>query len=154
MSNTTKARNLRTQSTDAERTLWRHLRSRHADGYKFRRQHPIGPYIADFACPEQWLIIELDGSQHMERTVQDRQRTTFLESQGFRVLRFWDNDVLKNTEGVLTTILIALDSATAHRIPSPKVEDPKPGEGKRARVSNALSVTRLSEQGATGHGPR
>jgi very-short-patch-repair endonuclease len=92
------ARNLRGSMTDAERKLWDLLRARRFVGIKFRRQHPIPPYIADFCCIAAALVIELDGSQHDEST--DRTRTGFLERQGFRVLRFWDHDVLLHTEAV------------------------------------------------------
>jgi very-short-patch-repair endonuclease len=76
-------------------------------GLKFRRQHPIGPFVADFACPERGLVIELDGSQHLEQRTADAERTRSLESLGFRVLRFWNNQVLRETEAVLATILAA-----------------------------------------------
>ena len=100
------AAQLRTQSTDAEKRLWGALRNRQLAGYKFRRQFPIPPYIADFICLEMRLIIELDGGQHADAAAYDAARTAFLEQQGFRVLRFWNNDVLGNTEGVLEEILL------------------------------------------------
>jgi len=92
-------RRLRRNATDAENTLWRYLRNRRLAGCKFRRQHPIGPYIADFACPEAGLVVELDGGQHTEAT--DAHRTAYLKEQGYTVVRFWNNEVLQNTEGVL-----------------------------------------------------
>jgi very-short-patch-repair endonuclease len=95
------SRSLRRGQTDAERKLWRHLRNRQVGGVKFRRQHFIAPFITDFCCPERWLIIELDGDQHGERIEADQRRTAFLENQGYRVLRFWNHDVLENIEGVL-----------------------------------------------------
>jgi very-short-patch-repair endonuclease len=103
---TQNARDLRQNMTDAERRLWRELRRRSL-GARFRRQVPIGSYIVDFACLSSRLIIELDGGQHLE-SPSDRQRDAWLQDRGYRVFRFWNNDVLRNTEGVLTVILAAL----------------------------------------------
>ncbi len=100
-----KARQLRRNLTDAERRLWSILRDRKLQGYKFRRQHPIGLYIVDFACAELWLVIEADGGQHADN-LYDERRTAWLESQGWRILRFWNNDILTNAEGVRETILL------------------------------------------------
>ena len=99
------ARELRKGQTDAERRLWWLLRNRQLDGRKFRRQVPIGDYIVDFACIEAKLIIELDGGQHSETRSYDEKRTKQLEENGFVVLRFWNNDVLTNSEGVVEEIL-------------------------------------------------
>ncbi|HYM85290.1 MAG TPA: endonuclease domain-containing protein [Pseudoxanthomonas sp.] len=96
------SRHLRKEMTGAERKLWQHLRGGQLDGLKFRRQHPIPPYIADFCCVEKKLIVELDGSQHDEQA--DATRTRFLESQRWQVIRFWDNDVLLATEAVIEAI--------------------------------------------------
>ena len=104
----TRARNLRRYQTDAEKRLWRYLRNRGLEGRKFRRQHPVGPYIVDFACLEKRLIIELDGGQHALQSEKDAERTEYLESRGFRVLRFWNNQVLKETSAVLEVILSVL----------------------------------------------
>ena len=104
----TRAQELRHNQTKAETKLWAYLRSHRLDGVGFRRQHAIGNYIVDFCAPRQKLIIELDGSQHLELEVYDTERTTFLESKGYRVLRFWNNDVIKNIEGVAKVILDAL----------------------------------------------
>ncbi len=98
---------LRQNTTDAERRLWAALWDRRLQGYKFRRQHPIGRFVVDFACIKHRLVIEADGGQHHE-SVCDTQRTTWLESQGWRVIRFWNNDILANTEGVMSTVLQAL----------------------------------------------
>ena len=98
---------LRLNATDAERRLWAALRDRRLQSYKFRRQHPIGRFVVDFACTKHRLVIEADGGQHNESTA-DIRRTAWLESQGWRVIRFWNNDILVNTEGVLSTILRAL----------------------------------------------
>lgn len=102
-----RARDLRVNATSAERRLWSVLRSRTLVGWKFRRQRPIGHYIVDFACAEARLIIEVDGGQHAENAA-DAARTRWLESLGWRVIRFWNPDVLKNTDGVAETILHAL----------------------------------------------
>ncbi|HEV2335525.1 MAG TPA: DUF559 domain-containing protein [Stellaceae bacterium] len=104
-----RARVLRRDATDAERRLWSALRDRRLRGYRFRRQHPIGAYIADFACTQRRLIVEADGGQHADNNA-DAHRTAWLETQGWRVLRFWNNDILGNTEGVILTILRELSS--------------------------------------------
>jgi very-short-patch-repair endonuclease len=103
------ARHLRLNLTEAERKLWSYLREK-ADGFHFRKQCPIGPYIADFLCYAVKLVIEVDGGQHgMEDGLErDRQRTAWLEANGYRVIRFWNNDVLGNIEGVAEMIEIAL----------------------------------------------
>jgi very-short-patch-repair endonuclease len=98
------ARRLRREQTDAERILWHHLRARQVRGAKFRRQHPIGPYFADFCSTERRLIIELDGAQHVERSGEDEIRTSFLKSEGYRVVRFWNDQVLESVEEVLGVI--------------------------------------------------
>lgn len=103
-----RARRLRTEATDAERHLWNRLRAQQIDGQRFRRQVPIGPYIADLVCLKGRLIIELDGSQHANDVARDSERTAWLASQGFRVLRFWDNEVLMETDGVVDWIHAAL----------------------------------------------
>ena len=102
------ARALRKELTPAERILWAHLRNDQL-GVSFRRQHPIGNYIPDFCCIKKKLIIELDGSQHLDQQAYDDERTTYFETLGYRVIRFWNNDVTKNIEGVLETILMALE---------------------------------------------
>jgi len=102
-----RARILRRDATDAERRLWSALRDRRLRGYRFRRQHPIGDYIVDFACPRHRLIVEADGGQHADSTA-DRHRTAWLEGEGWRVLRFWNNEALANTEGVVETILLKI----------------------------------------------
>ena len=103
------ARRLRIHSTDAEKLLWRHLRSRQLEGAKFIRQFPIGNHIADLACREAHLAIEVDGGQHGEEV--DADRTRSIESFGYRVIRFWNNDVLANVDGVLEVIRAELLSA-------------------------------------------
>ena len=101
---TQNARDLRRHSTDAERLLWRHLRDGQLDGCKFRRQEQIGRFIADFVCYEKALIIEADGGQHAVEKEKDDERTNWLSSQGFIVLRFWNNEILSNIDGVLEVI--------------------------------------------------
>jgi very-short-patch-repair endonuclease len=104
-----RARKLRENQTDVEGKLWSRLRSRQLGDVKFRRQHPIGPFIVDFCCVERGLIVELDGSQHSEKNDVDERRKRFLEGLGYRVLRFWNNDLLANLDGVLETINEALE---------------------------------------------
>ena len=99
---TRRARDLRQNMTDAERRLWRKLRG-NSLGVRFRRQVPIGPFIVDFACYERRLVIEIDGGQHLENA-RDEARDAWLRERGFRVLRFWNHDVLKNLDGVLQVI--------------------------------------------------
>src|SRR5262245_44968975 len=99
-----RARALRRNMTGAERKLRRYLRQRQLDGHKFRRQVRIGPYIADFACLSPLIVIEVDGGQHAEARVYDSRRDDYIRGQGFRVLRFWNNEVLSNIEGVWDAI--------------------------------------------------
>ncbi|MEZ4592660.1 MAG: endonuclease domain-containing protein [Chloroflexota bacterium] len=103
------ARQMRQEPTEAEMHLWSHLRHRQHGGYKFRRQHPIGPYIVDFCCVEKKLIIEADGDIHTFQEKQDRERTEWLETEGYRVLRFANVTILQQTEAVLETILAVCD---------------------------------------------
>src|SRR5262245_48735073 len=103
-----KARQLRRDQTDAEQRLWARLRDRQLYGAKFRRQHPIGPFVADFCCAQRKLVVELDGGQHAENVATDEKWSQFLEERGYHVLRFWNHDVLGNTEAVLERIVEAL----------------------------------------------
>ncbi len=102
------ARRLRQRSTDAERRLWYFLRNRQLDGCRFRRQAPLGRYVADFVCVERRLVIELDGGQHFETATADRERARHFARAGYRVLRFWNTPVLQETTSVLESILAAL----------------------------------------------
>lgn len=138
------SKNLRQNQTKAEVRIWRHLKSRALAGYKFRRQCPIGPYIVDFVRLEKMIVIEIDGGQHAEQLKEDARRTAYLNYRGFEVLKFWNNEVLANTDTVLSIILTALVSspsspallpdrmsASAHataRLPLPS------GEGMRVRM--------------------
>jgi very-short-patch-repair endonuclease len=106
----TRARELRSNPTDAEKHLWSKLRLRQIDGHRFRRQVPIGRDIVDFVCFDRRLIIEVDGGQHDSRIAQDDARTAWLEREGFTVLRFWNNEVLGNIEGVYDAIVAHLAS--------------------------------------------
>jgi len=105
-----RARNLRKNSTDAEKHLWYNLRANRL-GFKFKRQVPIGTYIVDFACLEKRLIIELDGGQHLDNQTYDMKRTDWLNLQGFTVLRFWNHDVLQQTPSVIEIIMKALSNS-------------------------------------------
>jgi very-short-patch-repair endonuclease len=102
---TARARTLRTASTDAEHGLWTHLRARRLCDHKFRRQFPISGFVVDFVCLEAQLIVELDGGQHADAGERDARRTAVLERSGFRVLRFWNDDVLQRLDDVLEEIL-------------------------------------------------
>ena len=111
---------LRQSGTDAEQQLWQQLRAGRLNGFKFRRQHPIPPYIVDFVCLKAKVIIELDGSQHDDE--RDAAKTRFLEAKGFEVMRFWDNDVLRETDAVLESILSAVGNRTLTPTPLPEGE--------------------------------
>jgi very-short-patch-repair endonuclease len=110
-----RARKLRRDMTEAEQQLWRMLRSRQTEGYGFRRQVPIGGFIADFVCHAARLIVEIDGGQHDPSSAAEASRTRFLEAEGYRILRFWNNEVLDNPEGVGAAIADALHQGS----PSP-----------------------------------
>ena len=98
------AKVLRKNFTDTERLLWKYLRSKQMQGFKFRRQEPIGNYVVDFICQEKQLVIEVDGGQHSTKNIRDNERDKWLKGQGYKLLRFWNNQVLMNTEGVLEVI--------------------------------------------------
>ena len=115
-----RARRLRNQATDAERHLWRHLRYRQIAGYRFRRQVPVAGFIADFASLEAKVIVELDGGQHAQQVGYDKQRDRLIEAQGFLVLRFWDNQVMQETQAVLDEIIRALTMRATAVPPSGK----------------------------------
>jgi very-short-patch-repair endonuclease len=118
--------------TDAERKLWFALRDRRLVGTKFRRQVPIGRFIADFACYELRLIIEVDGGQHSQ-SVRDMRRDAWLSERGFRVLRYWNSDVLRNLDGVLDRIVEAVHADTPHPARASRGHpSPTRGEGKEA----------------------
>ena len=114
------AKRLRHEMTDAERVLWREVRAHRFAGLKFKRQEPLGLYVVDFVCYAAKLIVELDGGHHADQQDVDAERTRWLESCGFRVVRFWNNDVLTNTAGVMQEI--------EKKLPSPR-PSPARGEG-------------------------
>jgi very-short-patch-repair endonuclease len=131
------ARKMRARSTDAEKRLWRILRNRRCGGFKFRRQVPIGRYIIDFYCHEAKLVVEADGGQHSEATTaaRDAVRTEFLKAQGIRVVRFWDHDILRDSDCVREMIYRALISRNS----SPSAPHPNPlpeGEGAEGARRN------------------
>jgi very-short-patch-repair endonuclease len=113
-----RARELRRNPTDTERKLWHHIRDKQIENFRFRRQRPIGKYIVDFICLEANLVIELDGGQHAEQLQYDAARTKYLTAQGLHVLRYWNNDVVQNIEGVLEDIRVVLMQRTPSQ-PSP-----------------------------------
>jgi very-short-patch-repair endonuclease len=115
----TRARELRNNPTDAERVLWGQLRFWQLDGYKFRRQQPLGRYIVDFACLEKRIVIEVDGGQHAQEVEVDADRDRWLQGEGFVVLRFWNDDVLRNIEGVKEVVYKTLQN-TPYLNPSPQ----------------------------------
>mgnify|MGYP000893519177 FL=1 len=122
------AKALRTTPTDAESLLWRHLRAHRLGGAKFRRQQPIGPYVADFVHFGARLVVEADGGQH-NGSVHDAGRDAWMRAQGFTVLRFWNPEILNNTDAVLRTILEALAHPIQPPLPRPS---PARGEGSQA----------------------
>ena len=113
---TKRAQRLRNGATDSERRLWQQLRNRQLEGFKFSRQMPVGKFVCDFMCRERRLVIELDGGQHAE-SARDDERTAFLEAAGYQVIRFWNNDVLENMEGVLRVIVQVLKSEPTPQSP-------------------------------------
>ena len=125
-------RNLRREMTDAEKLLWRHLRMEQIGCYKFRRQHPLGNYIADFVCMEASLVLEVDGGQHAESADNDAIRTQWLETKGLHVMRFWNNEVLNNIEGVKLAIWNYLS-----KLQPPSQPSPCQGEGVSIRRKDA-----------------
>lgn len=132
-----RAKALRAEQTDAEQRLWYHLRANRLNGLKFKRQKPLGPYIVDFVCMEHALIVEADGGQHEENQAYDQRRDNWLREQGFRVLRFWNNEILGETEAVLESILaIALS-------PNPS---PINGRGEQGETKDT-PLARLRERG-------
>ncbi|MEK6699215.1 MAG: DUF559 domain-containing protein [Nitrospirota bacterium] len=118
------ARSLRKRSTDAERLLWKHLRLRGLSGCKFRRQQPIGEYIVDFVCFEKRVVIELDGGQHTEQVDYDEKRSAWLRKRGYRILRYWNHNVLKSPDVVTSHILKELEG-----LPPSPLSSPSEGRG-------------------------
>jgi very-short-patch-repair endonuclease len=119
---TERSRELRRNSTDAERALWNRLRAKQL-GFRFNRQYPIGPFIADFAARAKGLVIELDGGQHAHASSYDQDRTRYIEERGYRVLRFWNIDVLTNLDGVIMEIEPVLALLGTRDMSKPKRSD-------------------------------
>lgn len=124
----TRARALRRDGSRAERICWELLRAHRMDGLKFRRQHPIGPYFADFACASRKLIIEIDGDHHAFQIDADARRTAALEQAGWRVLRFWANHMVQNPEGIWTEIMEVISA------PSPSLSPETGGEEHEKKI--------------------
>ena len=131
LSMTSRARRLRNEITKAERKLWNTLRRDQLEGFHFRRQHPVGPYVVDFYCPSIRLALEVDGGQHNydKRQNRDRRRTRWLESRGITVLRFWNNDITENLEGVWSEIARVAVSLRSNNV-TPSLPLPLSGGGK------------------------
>src|SRR5262245_23799079 len=129
---TDRARALRRSMTDAERRLWLRLKERQVNNARFRRQAPIGPYIVDFVCFDVKLVVEADGGQHADALSYDSKRDTWLVAQGFRVLRFWNNDVLRNTDGVVERVSEVLKETASRALSPPPQPSPIKGEGEHS----------------------
>lgn len=130
---TKRAQELRNNATEAERRLWAQLQHRRLGGFKFSRQMAVGPFVCDFLCRERGLVVELDGGQHADAAAQDERRTAFLKAKGLTVLRFWNNEIFQNMDGVLQLILAKLEELPSKfvRPPLPLAggEEPRSGEG-------------------------
>lgn len=133
-----RARELRNNPTDAEQLLWRHLRFWQIRGYKFRRQQPLGRYIVDFVCLEKRVVIEVDGGQHTQQRAHDEERDAWLRHEGFVVLRFWNDEVLKNSAAVKEVIISTL-SKTPYLYPPPQG-----GRRRRALTGRVELIKRRS----------
>ena len=116
-----RARELRKNTTDAEQRLWENLRNRQMGSWKFRRQYPVGPFIVDFVCVERKVVVEVDGGQHAIDLERDSERSEYLKGRGYRLLRFWNNEVLEQLEPVLEVIFSTLSGGDA---PSPRPSPP------------------------------
>jgi len=114
-----RAKELRHAPTPAEAKLWLHIRANQLNGHSFRRQHAIGPFITDFCCIKRKLVIELDGGQHVDQKAYDMERTEYLQSRGYRVLRFWNDDVRKNIDRVVEVIIEELEATPMARHKDP-----------------------------------
>jgi len=126
-----RARALRRRSTEAEKLLWEKLRSRGVAGHKFRRQYPLGSHVADFACVTARLVIEIDGGQHSDMAAIDARRSALFEARGYRVIRFWNNEVFENLDRVLSAISLALTAPSpSRRIAAGPSLSRKAGEGR------------------------
>ena len=137
------AKALRKNMTDAEQRLWYHLRGHRFGGAKFKRQKPIGPFVVDFVCVESRLVIELDGGQHAEDVAYDQRRDRWLKANSFRVLRFWNNEVMQDLPGVLERIREALADA-----PSPPAPLPQAGEGSKSVAAGSTFPLERAGEGS------
>jgi very-short-patch-repair endonuclease len=150
---TKRAQELRNNATEAEQRLWGRLRRRRLGGFKFSRQMSVGPFVCDFLCRERGLVVELDGSQHAEQESRDTRRTAFLNRDGLKVVRFWNNDVFENLEGVLRAILAELEQLPARFTNSPLPlaggEELRSGEGVGASTK---ATPTLQSPPASGRG--
>jgi very-short-patch-repair endonuclease len=143
-----RARALRREMTEAERRIWQILRSEQMNGYKFRRQVPIGHYIADFVCHQARLVVEIDGGQHDASLPREIERHAFLQKEGYRLLRFWNNELLENLEGVYATIAEALGLTSAGQT-TRDAPSPSMGEGRGGGVSSSSRRTANRRGGIT-----
>jgi very-short-patch-repair endonuclease len=147
-----RAREFRRNPTDTERKLWHHIRDKQIENFRFRRQRPIGKYIVDFICLEANLVIELDGGQHAEQQQYDAERTKYLIAQGLHVLRYWNNDVMQNIEGVLEDIRAAL----MQRTPSQPLTNgnpcgaPREGKEQTVPIEKIVAMPRSTPSPARG----
>ena len=142
------ARKLRGLSTDAERLMWSRLRGRQLNGAKFRRQHPLGLYVLDFVCLEAGLVIEVDGSQHAD-SADDAERDAWLAFQGLHVLRFWNNDVMHNMDGVLEVVMQAISVPPPQPSTSPLASgSDSPGRRQAAGPVASPGLSPLKGEGA------
>ncbi len=138
------ARKLRRSSTDVERKLWHRIRDKQVEGFRFRRQRPVGRFIVDFICLDARLIVELNGGQHAENVAHDKKRTAFLESLGYRVLRFWNSEVIENIEGVLERLREAL---LLTRL-DPTLTLPLAGEGTDLAGVEVVAANKIDRESA------
>src|SRR5215207_1506601 len=122
MDKVSKSRELRRDGSRAEKICWHLIRDRRINGVKFRRQHPIGPYFADFACISRKLVIEIDGDHHAFHVEADARRTAAMEREGWRVIRFWANEVVQNPDGIWEEIQLVLNNVPPHLASPPKGE--------------------------------
>lgn len=148
------ARKLRRSATDVERKLWHRIRDKQIEDFRFRRQRPIGKFIVDFICIDARLIVELDGGQHAENALGDSKRTEFLESLGYKVVRFWNNEVIENMEGVLERLR---EELLTTRLLTPPSALPLAGEGTdraSASVGAGTNAPSPATRGKVGMGVR
>jgi len=122
------ARKVRRESTEIEQWLWQELRGHRLGGHRFRRQHPVGPYVLDFYCPSARLCVEVDGSGHLDRAAHDDRRSEWLATRGIRVIRFWDHEVSNQREHVLQAIADAIDDRLRAALPLRRFAAPPPPE--------------------------